>query len=457
MRDLTREIAQVPEESQQSNVPGNSDLALSIAKLLWSQRWFLLRASFAGLVLGTLIAFLAPKRYQSTTRLMPPDAQMTSTLGIAASIAANANADLSQVADLLPMKSTGALFLGILRSRTVEDRLVERFDLRKVYRKKLMIDARQQLEDNTAITEDRRGGIISLTVTNRDPQRAAAIARAYVEELDRLVVELNTSAAHRERVFIEDQLKQVKPDLDDASRQLSEFSSKNATIDVKEQARAIVGAAAALEGHLIAAEAELKGLEQVYTSSNVRVRATQARVAELRAQLRKLGGIPKDAEDDHAQADSAAYPSLRNLPILGRTYADLYRRTQIEEVLYETLTKQYELAKVQEAKETPSVRVLDIADVPERKSGPFRLAIISVSALLSLGLATIWVFGSSKWKSVDANDPTKVFVQGVVEQIRLDSKSTRTNGSGFYGAAAVVWRRLNSGSKKASQESASDK
>jgi capsule polysaccharide export protein KpsE/RkpR len=456
MRDLTKEIDELPDEQQQSSASDNSDLVLSIVKLVWSRRWFLLRASFAGLVLGTLIAFLVPKRYQSTTRLMPPDAQMTSSLGIAASIA-NGNANLSQVADLLPMKSTGALFLGILRSRTVEDRLVERFDLKKVYRKNLMIDARQQLEDNTAITEDRRGGIIGVTVTDRDPQRAAAIARAYVEELDRLVVELNTSAAHRERVFIEDQLKQVKRDLDDASRQLSEFSSKNATIDVKEQAKAMVGAAAALEGQLIAAESELKGVEQIYTTNNVRVRATQARVAELRAQLQKLEDTPKHAEDGRAQADSASYPSLRNLPIVGLKYADLYRRATIQDAVFETLSKQYEVARVEEAKETPSVRVLDIADVPERKSGPFRLGIMLVSSLLSFGLATIWILGYSKWKSVDVNDPTKLFVQVVVEQIRLDSRFARTNGSGFHGATAAVWRRLNLKSKRASKESAADK
>src|SRR6266478_9372463 len=132
MRDLTNEIDRLPDEQQQSNAPGNEGLGLSSAKLLWNQRRFLLRASIAGLLFGTLIAFLAPKRYESTTKLMPPDAQMTSMLGIAASVA---NTNLSQVADLLPMKSTGALFLGIMRSRTVEDRLVERFDLKNVYRK----------------------------------------------------------------------------------------------------------------------------------------------------------------------------------------------------------------------------------------------------------------------------------------------------------------------------------
>ncbi len=439
MRDLTPEIDQVPEEQQQSNVPGHVGLPLSIVKLLWDQRWFLWRVGIAGLLFGTLIAFLTAKRYQSTTRLMPPDAQMTSMLGIAASVA---NTNLSQVADLLPMKSTGALFLGILRSRTVEDRLVERFDLNKVYRKKLMIDARQQLEDNAAITEDRRGGIIGVTVTDQDPRRAAAIARAYVEELDRLVVELNTSAAHRERVFIEDQLKQVKHDLDDASRQLSEFSSKNATIDVKEQAKAMVGAAAALEGQLIAAEAELKGLEQIYTSNNIRVRATQARVAELRAQLQEFEGTPKQAEDGRAQTESASYPSLRNLPILGFTYADLYRRATIQEAVYETLTKQYEVAKVQEAKETPSVRVLDIADVPERKSGPFRLVIMLVSTSFALVLGAAWIVANSLWTGVDPNDPTKLFVREMSAEMKSNSIWWGKNGSGTKGASTGLWKRM---------------
>src|SRR5271165_1795441 len=156
----------------------------------------------------------------------------------------------------------------------------------------------------------------------------------------------------------------VKADLDKASKDFSQFASKSGAIDIKEQGRAMVEAAANLQGQLIAAEASLSGLQQIYTPNNVRVRAAQARVAELRSQLEKLGGKAGGeaiAGGDPASNSDALYPSIRKLPILGVTYANLFRETKIQEAVFEALTQQYEMAKVQEAKETPSVKVLDPA------------------------------------------------------------------------------------------------
>src|SRR5207248_176243 len=155
---------------------------------------------------------------------------------------------------------------------------------------------------------DRKSGIITITVTDRDPHRAAALAQAYVNELDALVAQVSVSSARRERMFLEERLKAVKIDLDQASQDLSQFSSKNGTIDLKEQGRAMVEGAAKLQGELIAAESELKGLMQIYAPNNVRVRSVQARVTELRSDLDKIGGSP-DAENAAADAKSAAYSS----------------------------------------------------------------------------------------------------------------------------------------------------
>src|SRR5207302_8053116 len=105
--------------------------------------------------------------------------------------------------DLLGVKSSGSLFIGVLRSQTAQDRLVEKFDLRRVYGKRLVIDARSKLDENTSISEDRKSGIISMSATDHSPQRAAALANAYVDELNSLVAQLSTSSAHRERVFLE--------------------------------------------------------------------------------------------------------------------------------------------------------------------------------------------------------------------------------------------------------------
>src|SRR5260370_42659789 len=131
------------------------------------------------------------------------------------------------------MTSSGALFIGVLRSQTSQDRLIQQFDLRRIYGKRLMVDARTKLDENTSISEDRKSGIITINVTDHSPQRAAALASAYVDQLNSLVTELSTSSAHRERVFLEERLKVAKQDLDDASSQFATFARENTTLDIQ--------------------------------------------------------------------------------------------------------------------------------------------------------------------------------------------------------------------------------
>ncbi len=379
---------------------------LAISRLLWSRRRALARAAMAGLALGSALALLLPVRYTAVSRLMPPDTQNSSGMALLAAIGSKAGLPIGMTTDLLGVKSSGALFVGVLHSRTVQDRLINRFDLRREYWRKTYEDTREKLESRTNISEDRKTGIITIRVSDPSPQRAAALAQAYVDELDRLVAELTTSAAHRERVFLEQRLQVVKKELDEASAELSQFSSKNATIDLKEQGRAIVQSAAALQGQLIAAQSELRGLEEIYTDSNVRVRSARARVAELQRQLEKIGG--KDATA-FSTADQL-YPSIRQLPLVGLKYIELYRRAKIQETVFETLTQQYELAKVQEAKEIPSVRVLDIAQPPEKKSFPPRMLITLLGGLLSFLLTAALVVLAQLWSEIDPEERHKAFL-----------------------------------------------
>lgn len=393
--------------------------AVEWLRLLWEKRGPLGRVTLWGLVLSTIIAFIIPKRFESTTRLMPPDSQSGSGIAIIAALAGKGSSGLgsgslglgSLASDLLGMKSSGALFIDILRGRTVEDRLIDRFDLRKVYREDYRQDARRDLAKYTEISEDHKSGIITITVTDRDPSRAAQLAQAYVEELDRLVAEVSTSSARRERVFIEQRLQAVKQDLDNASRQFSQYASQNTTIDITAQAKATVEAAARLEGGLIAAQSELEGLEQIYNRNNVRVRSLQARVDELRSQLHKIGG---DTSDPPSEQSRQEFPSIRQLPLLGVRWADLYRETKIQETVYELLTQQYELAKIEEAREIPVVKMLDQANVPERKSFPPRLGLMILGMLLAFSASAVWILGMAVWQQMDPSDPRKQLGQEVV-------------------------------------------
>jgi len=422
-------------------------------RLVWGRRRFFFQAVAAGLLVSTLIAFLIPKSYTSTTQLMPPDPQSTSGMAMMAAMAAKSGGGLGAVAgDLLGLKSSGALFIGVLRSQTSQDRLIEQFGLKKVYGASLVMDARRKLDENTSISEDRKSGIITISVTDHSPQRAAALAGAYVDQLNTLVSELSTSSAHREREFLEERLKVAKRDLDNASNELAQFSSKNNTLDIQQEGKAMLDAAGMIAGEMIAAQSELEGLRQIYTDSNSRVRSLNARVGELRKQLEKLGGAQGNgatgtngtgASTDQPSDPSAAkaggglpYPTIKSLPLLGAKYADFYRRAKIQETVYELLTEQYELAKVQEAKETPSVKVLDPAKIPEKKSFPPRLVIMFLGTFLAFAISVVWVLGSARWQEADPQDPRKVLLHEMAGAVRARIPWAHSNGVSSNGAGA---------------------
>ena len=413
-------------------------------RLLWDHRGLIARATAIGLVAAALGSFLIPKSYTSSAQLMPPDSQSNTGLAMMASLAAKGAGGLgSMAANLLGMNSTGALFVGILRSDTAQTRLVEQFDLKKVYGVRLEQDARMQLDERTTISEDRKSGIISISVTDHSPERAAALTRAYVDQLNSLIAELSTSSAHRERVFLEDRLKVAKHDLDDASNGLAQFSSQNGTVDIQTMGKAALEAAGTLAGELIVAQSELEGLRQIYTDNNPRVRSLNARVGELRKELEKLGGSknapgatdtsgysgPTAGSDGQSgQSIDMPYPSLRNLPLLGVKYADYYRSAKIQETVYELLTQQYELAKIQEAKETPSVKELDQPKIAEKKSAPPRLLIMALGGFLAFCGAVAWVVGAAAYRASDPQDPRTILAREIVSTLKAKIPWVARNG-----------------------------
>jgi uncharacterized protein involved in exopolysaccharide biosynthesis len=401
--------------------------AVQSLRLLWESRRLLGRIAAAGLLVSTLIAFLIPSRYQSVTRLMPPDNQSGSGIAMAAAALSEGASGLGGMAgELLGLKSTSDLLVGVLSSRTVEDRLIQQFDLKKLYKDRRMEDARKDLAARTEISIDRKSQIITVSVTDRNPQRAAAIGEAYVEELNRTLSGVSTSAARRERVFLEQRLQTVSQSLESAEYDFSQFASKNAAIDIKEQGKAMVDAAAVLQGQYIAARSELEGLRQLYTDNNVRVRSVQARVDELQQQLMKVGGKDDDASSN---PEDSLYPSIRKLPLLGVAYSDLYRKTRVEETVFETLTKEYELAKVQEAKETPTVKVLDPPNIPEKKSFPPRLLLMVLGTAIALVWGVLWVFGWTMWEQTDPAAPGKVLALEVFHSVEKAIPWTSRNGT----------------------------
>jgi uncharacterized protein involved in exopolysaccharide biosynthesis len=382
------------------------------------QRWRLLAVTTAlGFALALGYGLSIPNQYTSTAQLMPPDPQ-----ALASTSMLSALTGLNYIAPnvggiMLNTRTAGGTTIGILSSRTALDDIINRYDLRRIYHCDLYVDARTRLMGATAFTEDKKSGLITISVTDVDRNRARDIAAAYVDELDKLLNLVSASAARRERVFLEQRLKSIKDELDNSSRKLSDFSSRNATLDIQKQGQATVEEASRLEGQLITAQSELSGLKANLTDDNPRVRAVRARINELQSQLRKLSGEGESADGSDLKTNEML-PSVRKLPLLGVTYYDLYRQVAMEESIYEALTKQYELAKVQEAKEVPPIKVLDEPVPAERKSYPHRLTLVILGTWIGTIAGIAWVIAGKLWNDADDSHPVKAWGVAFVRKIR---------------------------------------
>jgi len=372
---------------------------VGLLRVFWACRRIIFQITSIGLLLSLLIALVLPVTFTSTTTLMPPETSSNSSNLNLTALAGPA----AGFAGMLEGKSPDALFVAILQSRTVQERLISRFGLLSLYKKGRIEDACKQLGQNTSVSEDTKSGVITVSVTAKNPVLASQIAKAYVEELDRVVTQSSTSAARRERIFLEERLKMIKQDLDDDSKAFSQFASTKSAIDIPAQSKDTMDEEVRLQGDLIASQTELAGLRKVYSEDNNLVRSAEARLAALRQGASKISG-ESNPEKLGIGNMGPAYPSLRELPLLGLTYSDMRRRIDAEEALWESMTKQYEMAKVEEAKEIPTVSVLDAANVPQRKSGPPRSIIVIFGTFLSLIVAVISALAISFWAAMDAQD-----------------------------------------------------
>jgi uncharacterized protein involved in exopolysaccharide biosynthesis len=381
------------------------------AELFWRERRTILRITACGMLLCLILCFVLPKRYEAATTIMPPE-QTGSSAALLAAIsqrAGSASGGMSALAGSLFGSSTkGEMFIDLMRSGTVGGALAQQFELQSVYGKRYMVDTIKKLSSRTSISENKKSGLITLKVTDSDPVRARDLASAYIVELNRLLTRVSTSAARRERVSVEQRLQSVQADLQQAQIEMSEFSSKNTAIDIKEQAKATVEAGAKLDAQLIVARAQLASLRQVYGDENPRVLAVREQVGVLEHELASMSGSASAPDDGHL-----LYPSLRKLPALGVEWANLYRRVRVQETVFELLSAQYEAARIQEAREVGTVSVVDAPDVPEKRSFPKRTLTMVAGTVCSFFAGLFWIVAVENWRRRDGADPLRAAWQRV--------------------------------------------
>jgi tyrosine-protein kinase Etk/Wzc len=371
---------------QERRDPSGEIRLLDLLIILCRGKRTVARATLASTVIAAVIVLLVPARYTATTTFLPPQqspslaSAMIGQMGALGSVASLAQKDLG-------LKNPGDLYVGMLRSRVVEEALVRRFDLASVYRDKKMSDARRDFEKAAVITQGKEG-LVSIAVEDRSPSRAAQIANAYVDELRHLTQDLAVTEAGQRRIFFEHQLDLANARLADAEQALKATEQRTGVIELDGQAKIILESVVKLRGSIAAKEVELDAMRLSSTERNPDLERGEQQLTAMRAQLARLE--KQDSWSDRASVSPGSLPA-GDVPEAGLQYVRRLRDVKYAETIFELLAKQYEAARLDEARTAAVIQVLDPAVEPDRKSWPPRTLIVALATGLGLVGSCGWV------------------------------------------------------------------
>lgn len=329
---------------------------------------------------AALVSFVLPPVYRAETTVLPPH---QSGIGLSMQMLGQAGGFPGFLASGLGFSSED-VYTGMLKSRTVADRIIDRFGLLKLYKADTREEARERLlEDAVEITTD-KSGIIVISVEDRDPRRAAEMANAMAEELKSLSQGVAVSGANEKRLFFEDRLKQAKASLSKAEEEMRTFQERTGALQIDEQAKAVIEGIAQVKARIAAREVESKVMGTYATSSNPDLRRANEELRGLKAELAKL-------EARGAGGHNPLMPT-GSMPGVGTEYVRKLRELKFSEALYELLLKQYEGARLEEAGSSATPQVIDMALPPEERSGPKRALIMAGATMAGLLFAIVLAF-----------------------------------------------------------------
>lgn len=374
----------------------NDEISIIDLLIVLAERKRLIISTTAAIaVLAIVVSLILPKRYTATVTLLPPQqsssiaSAITSSLGNLGGLAALSGGSLG-------LKNPNDMYVAMLKSRTVEDAMVHRFGLMDEYRKRYVIDAREALEKHTTVDGSAKDGLIRISIEDRDPKRAAELANGYVDQFKSLSAHLAITEAAQRRLFFEQQLEQAKDSLANAEEALKSTELRTGLIELSSQSRALIESAAALRAQIAAKEVQIDSLRTFATSENSQLVQAQQELEGLRVQLAKLGGS--------ANIDAGLMVPKGQVPQAGLDYIRKLRDVKYFETIFDILAKQFEIAKLDEARQGALIQVVDPAVPPEKHSFPKRALIIAGSTAVGFLFALfVALFGAALERM--RNDP----------------------------------------------------
>lgn len=354
--------------------------SIEALSILVKWRKFIIINFFLFSLTAAIISLILPKWYTSTCTLLPPQEQSMGGLDLMSLIG-----DMSFNLPNLPgMSGPSDVYVAILRSRNVQQAVVKENNLQEIYKKKTMQETLKTLSSHTQIDKSEEN-IIIIKTTARNRKLAAKMARSYVNNLDRVNNTTRITSARYTREFIEKRLQTANSDLEAAAKALRDFQKKNKVISIEEQTKAEISTAAQLEAEVALAEVSYNIAKKTMSSNHPDLEKLHLKLLELKKQVQKI--------ETGTNLDSSRYVvPFEKLPDLGLQYAFLLRDVEVQKAIYKLLVQQLEQAKIQEARDTPTIQILDAPVEPELKSKPKRAIIVIVAAIFSVFVSFFIIF-----------------------------------------------------------------
>jgi uncharacterized protein involved in exopolysaccharide biosynthesis len=378
----------VQERIEESTNPFDDESEISVLDvlvLIVERKRFIMRFVLGALLLAVVVSFLLPVRYEAKIVLLPP--QQNSS--IASMLTGQLGGALGALGALagggLGLKNPNDMYVSLLTSRTVEDGMVDHFGLMREYHAKRMSSARKELERRTTVVSGSKDGLIRLAIEDGDAKRAAELANGYVQEFRKLSATLAITEAARRRLFFEQQLQQAKDNLTAAEEAMAKTQQSTGVLQIDSQARALIESAAILRAQVVAKEVQIEGMRSFATDDNPGLVLAKQELAALQSQLERLAGSQHDDSSDLNLSKGRATQA-------GMEYVRRYRDLKYQETVYELLAKEFEIAKLDEAREGSIIQVVDAAVPPDLKSSPHRTLIVLGATILAFFVAVFWVF-----------------------------------------------------------------
>jgi uncharacterized protein involved in exopolysaccharide biosynthesis len=376
---LTEDSGSLSAPGERPNSEKNDEISLLDLLIVLAERKRVILYCTAGFaIISLLVSLIWPKSYTATAVLMPP--RQNSSMGSLLTAELGSLGGLGSMAALagssLGLKNPNDMYVGMLKSQTVEDAMVKKFDLMHEYRARYMSSARKAFEGHVNVDGNGKDSLIHISVEDHNAEKAAAMANGYVDAFRHLTEGLAISEASQRRLFFQQQLDQAKDNLANAEEALKKTEQTTGLIQLDSQARALIETAATLRAQITAKEVQIQAMQTYATGENAQVVEVQQELDSLRAQLAKLGGSEENP--------NSFFPPKGKVPEVGLEYVRKLRDVKYQEAIFQILARELEVAKIDEAREGSFVQVVDPAIVPDYKSSPKRALIVIVSTFAGL-------------------------------------------------------------------------